>query len=182
MAKALTAAPVLQVIDALERIFREGVPPNLTNDNAWTSGACPAGHWILEEGTNLYRTDEPANMARPSLIIGCTSDVKRWADYLPDVWEVPAFIDVHYSRRFEPAETEEKMQQLESVFTHGLTPDPDPFIPAASYLSFAPSGSAPGLNVQHIHEVNSSPFTGKDQASILKVEFTLRCFAYVADS
>lgn len=181
MAKALTAPPVIQVIDAMERIFRSGVSPHLTNAAAWASGACPAGHWILQQGTTLYRTDEPESMARPAVVIGCTADVRRWMDHLPDVWEVPAFVDVHYSRRFEPAEAEALMQQLESVFTHGLTPEGEAFIPAADYIGFAPADPAPGLHVQHIHEVLSSPFQGKDQASVLKLEFTLRCFAYVAD-
>jgi hypothetical protein len=184
MALALTAPPVVQIIDSLERIFRLGVDPHLLNDSPWPYAEdtpCPAGHWILEPNTRLFRTDAPGTEVRPAVIIGCDANVRRWQDYCPEVWEVPCFIEVRYSRGYEPADAEARQQCLDSVFTHGLTPDALPFLPAASYLGFAPSGATPGLHIQHIHEIDSSPFTDKDKCSVLKLEFTLRCFAYLPD-
>lgn len=178
-----TAAPTEIVLDQVERIFRYGYPPSLTNTTDWTTGTCPANHWILQQGTKLHRTDEPGEEERPALIIGCTDGVRPLYENAREVWEVPVFIEIRYSRNYQPAAAEALMAQLESVFTHGITPDTSTYIPAITMLSAAVSGSTPGLNVIYIHEVTSMPLTSDEttRALVLQLQFTVRCSGIAAE-
>jgi hypothetical protein len=174
---ARTANPANLVVDSIERIFRYGYSDVLTNETDWTSGRCPEGHWILQPGTGLYRTDEPDEEIRPALILGATDGVKPLYENARDVWEVPVYIEVRYSRRYAPADADLLMQQLESVFTHGLITDESVFIQSTTILNKAPALNDPGLNCLYIHEITSEPFTSKDAggSTILLLEFTVRC-------
>lgn len=178
-----TAAPTEIVLDQVERLFRYGYSTYLTNTTNWTTGLCPAGHWILQEGTKMHRTDEPSEEARPALIIGCTDGVRPLYENAREVWEVPVFIEIRYSRNYQPATAEALMAQLESVFTHGITPDTSTFIPSTTLLAAAVSGSTPGLNVLYVHEITSTPLTSDDatRALILQLQFTVRCSGIAAE-
>ncbi len=169
-----TAAPVESVLDRIEAIFRTGYSTHLTNATNWTSGTCPAGHWILQEGTSFFRTDDPDHEVRPALIIGAVEGGRPFYDNSREVWEIPVFIEVRYSRNYEPADAQSLMEQLEGVFTHGLTPDASTFIKAETILSFAVSGSTPGLNVIYVHDVTHQPIR-EPNALTLTLEFTVRC-------
>lgn len=175
--RARTAAPTEIVLDQVERLFRYGYSPHLTNTTDWTTGTCPAGHWILQEGTKLHRTDEPGEEQRPALIIGVTEGVRPLYENCRDVWEVPVFIEIRYSRNYQPTTAEEYMARLESVFTHGLTPDTATFIPSTTMLAAAPTTTVPGLNVLYVHEVTSIPILSDDatRALVLNLQFTVRC-------
>lgn len=172
-----TAAPADLVLDSIERLFRYGYSTHLTNTTDWTTGKCPAGHWILQEGTTFHRTDEPGDEVRPALILGTVEGIRPLYDNAREVWEVPIFIEIRYSRNYAPDEAQTLMQQLESVITHGITPDTSTFIAAKTILSAAVSGSTPGLNVLHVHEVVSQPFRSAETggATILTLECTIRC-------
>lgn len=172
-----TAAPAEIVLDQVERLFRYGYSPHLTNTTNWTTGTCPAGHWILQEGTTFHRTDDPAEELRPALIIGVTEGVRPLYENFRGIWEVPVFIEIRYSRNYEESTAEEYMHRLESVFTHGITPDTDTLIPSTTLLSAAATDTVPGLNALYVHEVNSMPLLSDDgtNALVLKLEFTLRC-------
>ena len=174
---ARTANPANLVVDSIERVFRYGYESILTNATNWTTGRCPAGHWILQEGTSLFRTDEPDEELRPALVLGATEGVKPLYDNARDVWEVPVYIEVRYSRRYAPDDADMLMQQLESVFTHGLITDTGTFIKSTTILNTAPSSGVPGLNCLFIHDITSEPFTTREAggATVLLLQFTVRC-------
>ncbi len=173
------AAPVESVLDRIEAIFRTGYSTHLTNATNWTTGNCPAGHWILQEGTKFHRTDDPDFEVRPALVIGEVEGAKPLYETSREVWEIPVFIEVRYSRNYEPAESQALMEQLAGVFTHGLTPDASTFIKAETILSFPVSGSTPGLNVLRVHEVEAMPYR-EPGVLILRIQFAVRCSGIAA--
>lgn len=177
----LTAAPQKQVLDSIERLFRYGYSTVLTNTTDWTTGKCPAGHWILQENTTFHRSDDPDIEVRPALIIGAVDGCKPVYDNSRELWDIPVFVEIRYSRNYEPAEAMTLMQQLEGTITHGL--NHTTFVPAKTILSTAP-GAAQGLNVIHVHEVTSTHFKTDDKGSamVLLIEFTVRCSGMAATS
>lgn len=171
-----TASPTVQVLDSIERLFRYGYSTVLENDTDWTTGKCPAGHWILQENTTFHRSDDPDIEVRPALVIGAIEGNRPLYDNAREVWEVPVFVEVRYSRNYEPEDAQELMGQLESVLTHGLTPSGAAFIPATTILSTAVSGQTPGLNVIYVHEVTSEAGQADEKGGmILQIQFTVRC-------
>lgn len=173
------AAPVESVLDSIERIFRSGYSTHLTNTTNWTTGTCPAGHWILQAGTKFHRTDDPDYEVRPALVIGEVDGVRPVYDNSRELWDVPVFIEVRYSRGYEPADSQALMEQLSGVFTHGIITAGGAFIPSKTMLSAAVSGSTPGLNVIYIHEVDSMPFKDANPL-VLHLQFTVRCSGMAA--
>jgi len=114
------AAPVESVLDSIERIFRSGYSTHLTNATNWTTGTCPAGHWILQEGTKFCRTDDPDFEVRPALVIGEVDGARPVYDNARELWDVPVFVEVRYSRGYQPSDSQTLMEQLSGVFTHGI--------------------------------------------------------------
>lgn len=176
-----TAAPTKQVLDSIERLFRYGYT-GLTNATNWTTGKCPAGHWIIQENSTFHRSDDPDIELRPALVIGAVEGNKPLYDNAREVWDVPVFVEVRYSRNYAPEDAQTLMGQLESVLTHGITVTPGVLTKAETMLSFAVSGSTPGLNVIFVHEVTSTTFKTDDKSSatVLLIEFTVRGSAIAA--
>lgn len=177
-----SSAPEEYVLDRIEEILRNGYSTALVNDgDDWTGERCPADHWIIQENSRFFRNDEPDEEERPCVIIGVVEGTKPTYENCFDVWDVPVFIELRYSRRYSPTESRLKMAQLSSVFTHGLTPDADPFIPAKTILSVAATAQATGLNVIHIFDTVCMPVRAEN-ATYLTLQFTVRCsgIAYTA--
>lgn len=178
---AQTAAPIKQVMDSVERIVRNGYAPDLVNGGGnWTAGSlCPAAHWIAQQNSSFHRNDDPDIELRPCVVIGALSGAKPTYETAREIWDVPVFVEVRYSRNYAPDDAQTLANQLESVMTHGLTPTPTTWTPAKTMLSFAVAGVTPGLNVLHIYDVNTQTFRSDDKSSavILTTEFTVRCSA-----
>lgn len=179
---AFSSAPEEFLMDRIEAVIRNGYSPHLANEGAaWNSGRCPANHWIVQENSKFFRSDEPDEEERPCVIIGVVEGTKPTYENCFDVWDVPVFIELRYSRRYEPLTARTMMGQLSSVFTQGLTPDGLDFVPAKTILSVAASAQATGVNVIHIFDVTCMP-ERLDNATIITMQFTVRCsgIAYTA--
>lgn len=179
---AFSSAPEEYILDRIEDIIRNGYSTVLVNDgDDWTTGRCPADHWIVQENSKFFRSDEPDEEERPCVVIGVVEGTKPTYEGCFDVWDVPVFVEVRYSRRYDPADSRLRMAQLASVFTHGLTPEGEAFIPSKTIISRAATEEATGINVIHILDAVCMP-ERQENATYITLQFTVRCsgIAYTA--
>lgn len=177
-------APSLALTLAVERLIRGGIPGLLENDSAWTETgaeaprvACPAGHWLCDAGTRLYRGDQKFKTEEPSVIVYVEDDAERWKER-EDVsawWKVKVRVDMIYSRDVPAGDLEEKAAILGLALTQDLDVD-GTLSRAVDRLSDA-SDAGEFLNVRTllIMDVRASTAKDREGRSAVYLEFTAVC-------
>lgn len=126
-------APVLELLPAVSRLIRTGVPPLLAGPvEEWREyAACPAGHWLVPEGTRIYFEDEvprerqgdgtlqPAEMQTPAVVLSMGEAEQMNANSLV-YWMVPLSVSLILSREYTRKEIRALMAKLQRVLTEEI--------------------------------------------------------------
>lgn len=95
----LNCPPHAELLAALSRLIRTGVPPAIPSP-AWTDAAAgaPAGHWLLPTGARVYTYEEKEPVKSPCVLLSIPTDAAQRYVHSRAYWDVPFQIDVMFSR------------------------------------------------------------------------------------
>lgn len=142
--------PEDQLLDSLSALLRAGLPPAL-DGTEWTDDECPAGHWLMPEGSRLYRYDVPAQLVMPCAIFFFDKDSTPYDPVAlggDELWWLNAAVDLIWDRDLTTLETQQLVRSLRAVFLTdraGTVPSGQQSVTAR--LSTAAAVGTPGIQV-----------------------------------
>lgn len=99
-------APTAALLSRIATLIREGVAGWIRPDpyaapywSGWDSltarTGCPAGHFLLTEGTRMYLDDQRASVQAPYVVIAQAGNPEARGSRLPSVmWDVPVVVEM----------------------------------------------------------------------------------------
>lgn len=108
------------LVSSVEGLLRNG-PAGGVVSPAWAVGApAPAGHWLLPEGTQLYRYDEPDQLRPPAVLIAQHEQTTRRTEHDARFWIVPIYLGIIWARDMSRINPEAIRRRLECLFGMGV--------------------------------------------------------------
>lgn len=149
----LPVPPEDQFLSQLESIIRTGLPPALPGAN-WTGERCPAGHWLMPQGSRIFRGDVPDQIETPCVTLFFLKDAESVLTTHQDYWRLAPTVTVMWNRDLTTQETDQIRFCLLAVLTQDLTaPVPTGQRSIKDRLSLAPTDETPGIRVFDIRNI-----------------------------
>jgi len=120
-------APVAPLLARIATLIREGVEGWIRPDpysapywEEWDSltarTGCPAGHFLLTEGTRMYLDDQRAAVEAPYIIIAQGGNPEARGSRLPSVmWDVPVFVEMAWQGDDTAAQIRTRLGMLQGL-------------------------------------------------------------------
>lgn len=149
----LPSPPEDQLIAAMSALIRGGIPPVLTGATWAEDQPAPAGHWLMPEGTRIYRYDDTAEIQPPCIILFLEKDSEPYTATDNSLWRLHAAVDLIWPRDLTTLETQQLRMVLLNLFTADMI-DPVPLGSRrpTERLSLPPSTGIPGIQTLAIRD------------------------------
>jgi hypothetical protein len=150
---SLPFPPEDQILAQMEALLREGLPPALDGTN-WTGELCPSGHWLMPQGSRVFRGDSAAEIQTPCVILYFMRDTEPLLVTHQHHWRLAPSISVIWNRDLTTQETDQIRFCLLALFTQDMIdPVPEGQRSVHDRLSLDPTDDTPGLRVFDVRNV-----------------------------
>ena len=110
--------PSNELIDSIIGVIQTG--PGYGVTSTWIDKA-PAEHWLLPEGTRIYRSDDEGEIEEtPALVIGKAGDSVPRFEHTPALWDVPLIIECIWPAEIPDQSRKSCARALQCALTEGI--------------------------------------------------------------